>query len=111
MYQNFYNPYQQPQRTEIVKVSGEAGAQAFAMAPNSSALLLDITAPLVWLVQTDGAGYKTMAPYQISEYKKPEEPNVGLLEERIKRLEEMLKNGKSNDDKTEQRQEWNAGED
>ena len=53
---------QNQQRMEIVRVNGENGARAYQMPPNSNVLLLDESAPLVWLVQTDGAGYKTVAP-------------------------------------------------
>lgn len=64
------------------------------MAPNCDALLLDDTAPLVWLVQTDGAGYMTVTPYTVTPYQ-PEAPaDVRGLEERIKKLEEII-NAKS----------------
>lgn len=75
---------------QIVKVNGENGANAYQMAPNSSALLLDEKEPLVYLVQTDGAGYKSISAYTITKYI-PEPPvNVATLEERIKRLEEYI---------------------
>ena len=86
---------QVPKKTEIIHVNGENGAQAFQMMPNSQALLLDDTAPLVWLAQTDGAGYKTVTPYTIAPYKAKEPVDVRSLEERIERLEGIL-NGKSN---------------
>ena len=87
-----YNPYQ---KLEIVHVNGENGAKAFQMPANSNILLLDDTAPLVWLAQTDGAGYKTVSPYKIEPYK-PEPPvDMKALEDRIKKLEEMI-NDKSN---------------
>ena len=102
---NFYqNPMYPPATTymprqEIVRVNGENGARAFQMAPNSSALLLDENSPLVWVVQTDGAGYKTVSPYTITPYQ-PEPPvDVRGLDERLKRLEEMF-NGKSNSGNT-----------
>ena len=84
---NFQNPYN---RTEIIHVNGENGARAFQMMPNSQALLLDDTAPIVWLAQTDGAGYKTITPYEIKpiEQKEP----IKSLEERIERIERMLNN-------------------
>ena len=82
-------PYYQ-QKTEIIHVNGENGARALQMAPNSNALLLDDTAPLVWLVQTDGAGYKTVTPYSITPYKPEPAPDFKSLEERIAKLEEML---------------------
>ena len=52
------------------------------------------TAPMVWLVQTDGAGYKSFTAYDITphEEEKPVD-NYKSLEERIKKLEEAV-NGK-----------------
>lgn len=95
---NAFNPYQQiqaqpsypSQRQELVKVNGKPGAEAYQMMPNSSALLLDESAPLVWLAQTDGAGYKTVTPYSITPYQ-PEPPiDTKNLLERIEKLEGML---------------------
>ncbi len=40
------------QRCEVVTVNGENGAQAYPLAPNSSALLLDESQPLVRLSAT-----------------------------------------------------------
>lgn len=81
----------------IIRVNGRNGAKMFQMPPNTQALLLDETAPLVWLAQTDGAGYKTLSPYKIEPYQ-PEAPvDAKALEARVKRLEEML-NGKPDSD-------------
>lgn len=77
-------------RYEVIQVNGENGARAFAMAPNSSALLMDATAPIVWLCTTDGAGYLTTSPFSIAPYQ-PEKPvDVKTLEERIERLEARM---------------------
>ena len=84
------------QRQEIVRVNGENGAKAYQLAPNSSALLLDESAPLVWLVQTDGAGYKTAVPYSITPHQAQPAPDLNSLEERIARLEDLI-NGKKPD--------------
>lgn len=78
------------QRMGIIRVNGEGGARAYQMPPSSDALLLDESAPLVWLVQTDGAGYKTVTPYKIAPYQAAPAPDLGSLEGRIKRLEDML---------------------
>ena len=94
--QSFQSWGQSLPKQEIVRVNGENGAKAYQLAPNSSALLLDESAPLVWLVQTDGAGYKTAVPYTIAPYQSHPSPDLNDLEERIKRLEEML-NGKKPD--------------
>ena len=80
----------QPPRYEIIRVNGENGARAFQMAPNSTALLLDDTAPIVWFVQTDGAGYKTETPFSISPYQPTPPVDVNALEARIQRLEAMI---------------------
>ena len=50
---------------DIITVNGEAGAKNFKMAPNSKAALIDETAPIIWLAQTDGTGYLTVTPYDI----------------------------------------------
>lgn len=81
---------QSQQRMEIVRVNGEGGARAYQMPPSSNALLLDEANPLVWLVQTDGAGYKTVTPYTITPYQAAPAPDLGSLEQRISRLEGML---------------------
>lgn len=84
-----------PQPQEVVKVNGKNGVDAYQLAPNSSALLLDTTASIVWLVQTDGAGYKTNTPYDITPHVPEEEVQFKSLEERISKLEETI-NAKSN---------------
>lgn len=102
-YGNF-NPYLNPQysvansapmRSEIIRVNGENGARAFNIAANSSALLLDENAPIVWFVQSDGAGYKSVTPYTITPYQQEPPINAKDLETRVARLEEIV-NGKSN---------------
>lgn len=78
-------------KREVVKVNGRGGADAFQMQPNESDLLLDTTAPIVWLVQTDGAGYKTVTGYDITPHEeKPQEDVYKTLEDRIKKLEEVV---------------------
>lgn len=87
MMNNFYPTYQ-PQM-KVVRVSGRPGAEAFQMPPNSEVLLLDETAPVVWLKTTDGAGYPRLSAYDITIH---EEATVDYksIEERLKRLEEII---------------------
>ena len=91
---NYGNQYpvnqQNAQRYEIIHVNGENGARALQMLPNSNALLLDDTQPIVWLAQTDGAGYKTVTPYTITPYQPEPTVDVKTLEHRIARLEEIV---------------------
>lgn len=102
----YSNPYQFPtytpySKTKIVHVNGENGARTFQMSPDSDILLLDDTAPIVWLAQTDGAGYKTVTPYDISPHVAEPPVDVKSLEDRIKKLEEKL-NAKSDTTTVEQ---------
>lgn len=94
-YQNAFNNYQPysplyPQKSEVVKVNGQNGAEAYSLAPNSSILLLDEKDPIVYLKVSDGAGYATVTPYTISPYVAPQPISVNDLDSRLKRLEELF---------------------
>ena len=82
---------QQPPVMSVIRVSGINGADAFQMGPNSSALLLDETEPIVWLVQTDGAGYKTKTPYDIIPHKAEPSPEIKEMDERFASIDQRLK--------------------
>lgn len=92
---NYNNPYMPAPHYELVKVNGEAGAKNFKMAPNSAALLLDETAPIVWLVQTDGSGLLTPTPFDIIAHQQPQQIDINSLALRVAQLEERL-NDQSN---------------
>ena len=111
MYQaNPFNPYQvnpayanqitnnlhAMNQNQIIKVNGRGGAEAYQMPPNSQVLLLDETQPILWLKQTDGAGYPSLNAYDISPHTEKPAPDVHSLEERISRLEEAIKNESHN---------------
>ena len=112
----YFNPYgfmqqqyqSQPvqQQTQVVKVNGENGARAFQMGANSSALLLDESGLLVWLVTSDGAGYKTVSAYDIVPHQEAPKPDYGTLESRIQRLEEIV-NGNSRNTATVSKKQSN----
>jgi len=108
----FQNPYLNPygfmqqqfqpqpvQPTQVVRVNGENGAKTYAIGANSSALLLDESGTMVWLVTSDGAGYKSVSAYDIVPHKAEPVPDYGNLEERIRRLEEAV-NGNSKNNAT-----------
>lgn len=77
------------QRNEIVRVSGEPGARAYPLPPNSEMLMLDQSAPIVWLATTDSGGYKTLTAFDIKQHL-PEEATQKSLESRIRKLEEII---------------------
>lgn len=96
-YTQYQQPYyQQLPQTQVVKVNGENGARAYQIGANSSALLLDESGSVVWLVVTDGAGYKTVTPYDITPHQTAPTPDYSTLEGRIARLEEFINGSTSN---------------
>jgi hypothetical protein len=107
----YYNPYQaridaisaqMPSQTmsapryEIIHVNGKNGADALQMAPNSNIIVMDDTAPMVWMIVADGAGYKTATPFDITPHQSAPTVDVGGLESRVKRLEDIFNGYQSN---------------
>ena len=85
---------------QVLKAHGKASIDTLALAPNSSVLILDETAPLVWMCISDSIGNVTATPYDIAPH--IEEPQIDL-DTRLRNIEasisELLKereNGKSN---------------
>ena len=110
VYANPYNPVQQKQT--IAKVNGKNGADMYQLPPNSEALLLDETAPIVWLIQTDSAGYKTATAFDLVAHKEAPQATIQDLMERVEALEREVKsnNGKSNSRKVESKQTASSAE-
>lgn len=103
VYNPFVNPYQQggnggnaianmtaPLNGNVLRVSGINGVNALNIAPNASVLALDDTAPILWFVQTDSAGYKTPIPYDITPHVDQAAKIEQNFEERLKRLEDYV---------------------
>ena len=82
-----FNPLPQ---MHVIRVSGENGVDAFQMGPNSDVLLLDETAPIVWFVQTDGAGYKTKTPYNVT-LRQPAPTQDEIMSDRFASIDKRLK--------------------
>lgn len=89
-----YYPSYFQQQMQITEVNGEAGANAYNIAANSSAMLLDTNDPICYIVKTDGAGYKTVMAFDMTPHVPKEQVMMNSIDERLKRLEEMI-NGKS----------------
>ena len=108
----YYNPFpQQPQiiqPTQVVRVNGENGARSYTIGANSSALLLDDSGLMVWLVTSDGAGYRTVTPYDITPHQAQPAPDFGSLESRIKRLEEIVNGNTADSTATRRRRDDTA---
>ena len=89
---NLYNPFMPPApasvpyQGQIVTVNGNNGANAFSMAPNTSAILLDESGKIAWFVKADGAGYKTVAPFDLTPHQDAPVPDYTSLENRIAKI-------------------------
>ena len=99
-----YPPVMPAAAQQVVRVNGENGARAYQIGANSSAMLLDESGLMVWLVTSDGAGYKTVQAYDITPHKEAQAPDFGSLEDRIKRLEEIVNGDTSNSSAVSQKQ-------
>ena len=96
-----YQPYQlqMPQQPaspvlppqQIVQVNGKASVDKIRMSPNSSILVMDTTAPIVWMCVSDGVGNTVSTAYDIVIHQDAPPVDVNSLESRIADLEKMVK--------------------
>ena len=102
------NAFQQnvlPQQ-QIIQVNGKASVDTIQLAPNSSVLVMDTSAPIVWMCVSDGVGKVSATPYDIVIHK--EEPPIDMrnVEDRISNMEKAIAemedriNAKSNASRT-----------
>lgn len=110
-----YNPYQNyfqqqnilPQQ-QITQVNGKASVDTIQLAPNSSILVMDTSAPIVWMCVSDGVGKVTSTPYDITIHKDAPPVDMQSIEARLAKVESYISNmegrnakpyGKPNDNK------------
>lgn len=73
-----YNyPYQQP--SSIIWVSGEAGAKAYLVAPNSSVQLWDSESQTIYLKSADASGMPSMRVLDYT-FRETQRPQIESLE-------------------------------
>lgn len=79
---------------QILQANGKTSIDALRMAPNSSVLIADTTAPIVWKCMSDGLGNVTAEAFDITHHKSEEEVEkenttnlLNEISERLKRLE------------------------
>lgn len=75
---------------QVIQVAGKASIDTLQMSPNSSILIKDTTAPIVWLCVSDGLGKVTATAYDISVHQDVPPVDVNALEQRISNVEAML---------------------
>lgn len=89
-----YNPapiQMPPQKQEVDRVNGRNGAEMYRMAPDSSAIVLDANDPMIWFIQTDSAGYKSIIPYDIAPHEEAKMPDAKTIDERMNGFDERLR--------------------
>lgn len=91
-----YNPYLQNQNInmlpaqQIPQANGKASIDMIRLAPNSSILIADTTAPIVWRCTSDSLGNVTSEAFDITPHKDEEQVKQESLEQRIARLEAII---------------------
>ena len=93
-YQNTQNQYQMnpvmlPQE-QVMQVEGRAEAEKIQLGPNSSRIVMDKTAPLIWLCVSDGVGHVTVTPFDINEHVDDPPVDLGGIEQRLAAVETYI---------------------
>ena len=99
MYNNpYYNPYNNPYmqrpalaQQQIIQVNGKASVDTIQLAPNSSVLLMDTSAPIVWMCVSDGVGKVTATPYDITVHQEKPPVDISSVEQRLDNIEKNIK--------------------
>ena len=91
-YPNLYGFYQAPNQhilpqQQILQVNGKASVDTIQLAPNSSLLAMDNTAPIVWMCVSDGVGKVTATPYDVIPHK--DEPTISI-DQRLTNIEKTI---------------------
>lgn len=84
-----YNLYNSQFNT-LIRVNGVEGAKAYQMNPNSTVALFDANDDLLYIKNSDGAGFSTVRTFRFTE-EKPETKQSGFvtrkdMEEYVKQL-------------------------
>ena len=92
----FNQPFNQPFRPnilpqqQIIQVNGKASLDTIQMAPNSSILVMDTSAPIVWMCISDGVGKVTATPYDITIHQDEPAVDMSSIEHRLLNVENSI---------------------
>ena len=113
-----FNPYSYPNPQygiqpnilppqQILQAKGKASIDMLRMSPNSSVLIADETAPIVWKCVSDSLGNVSSQPFDISPHKDEEQVAqenmavvVANIEDRLKKLEDSYEQSLAKWDKS-----------
>lgn len=88
-----FGAYSKPPVYKADPIHGENAAWQFPMGPNSEIYLPDADEDIIWWIQTDSNGNKSVMPFDVSPHKKPEPVNMEDILARLGAVEEWI-NGK-----------------
>ena len=88
-YNSYVSMNTQPQQ-QVIQVDGKASVDMIQLPPNSSELVMDRTAPIVWLCVSDGIGKVTATAYDITPHKDKTAVSMDDVEKRLEAVESKL---------------------
>ena len=94
----YYTPQTQTQNTnnklppqQVLQANGKSSIDALQMSPNSSVLIMDSTAPIIWMCISDGLGNVSSTPYDIAPHVDKVPIDMNVLDQRLSVLEDTLR--------------------
>lgn len=75
---------------QILQANGKTSIDMLQLSPNSSVLIADTTAPIVWKCTSDSLGNVTSEAFDIIPHKDEAQIQQETLEQRISRLEAII---------------------
>ena len=76
---------------QILQANGKTSIDAIRMSPNSSVLIADTTAPIVWKCVSDGLGNVTAEAFDITPHKTDEQIEKETLNSTLNEINDRLK--------------------
>ena len=90
---------------QVIQVAGRQSIDTLQMAPNSSVLIMDTSAPIVWLCVSDGLGKVTATAYDIALHQEVPPFDVAgfaqTVETRLQALESKLSEVSKDDEESD----------
>lgn len=88
-----YNPYANQPINGLVSVSGIEGAKAYPLPPNSVMPVFDSNEDILYIVSSDGAGFKTVRDFDFTArvHEEPKATNNEAFDALAAKVEELTK--------------------
>ena len=87
---NYFQPNILPPQ-QVLQANGKTSVDSIRLSPNSSVLVMDTTAPVVWLCVSDSLGNVSATPYDIKAHEEPITCENQSVEDRLAVIEENIK--------------------